>query len=68
MNGGSFREQKMAAAAESEEGGRGDKVTVHIWLNKGVGMKRYSINLTESQQPKCDQSLFGQIKIPVVHT
>lgn len=25
MNGGSFREQKMAAAAESEEGGRGDR-------------------------------------------
>ena len=25
MNGGSFCEQKMAAAAESEEGGRGDR-------------------------------------------
>ena len=47
---------------------KSDEVTVHIWLNKGVGMKRYSINLIESQQPKCDQSLFGQIKIPVVHT
>ena len=48
MNGGSFRGQKMAAAAESEEGGRGGQAGV--W-GPGSGVSGCSFVIIGEREP-----------------